>query len=143
MQVSEKSTLQEIGALWKLITGSAVIASMCCLPSVILVMFGLASVSTAASLSNTLYWGEDGYAWFRPMLNIFSSICVIIGLILYFRREGICSFDEAKRQKRRVINISILVAIITILAYILLNYVILTEVGIALQLPWESSRLWN
>ena len=139
----EKSTLQEIGALWKLITGSAVIASMCCLPSVILVMFGLASVSTAAALSNTLYWGEDGYAWFRPMLNAFSAICVIIGLILYFRREGICSFDEAKRQKRRVINISILVAIITILAYILLNFVILTEVGIALQLPWESSRLWN
>lgn len=141
--MSEKSTLQEIGALWKLITGSAVIASMCCLPSVILVMFGLASVSTAAALSNTLYWGEDGYAWFRPMLNAFSAICVIIGLILYFRREGICSFDEAKRQKRRVINISILVAIITILAYILLNFVILTEVGIALQLPWESSRLWN
>ena len=53
------------------------------------------------------------------------------------------AFDEAKRQKRRVINISILVAIITILAYILLSYVILTEVGIALQLPWESSRLWN
>ena len=141
--MSEKSTLQEIGALWKLITGSAVIASMCCLPSVILVMFGLASVSTAASLSNTLYWGEDGYEWFRPMLNAFSAICVIIGLILYFRREGICSFDEAKRQKRRVINTSILVIIITILAYILLNFVILTEVGIALQLPWESSRLWN
>lgn len=141
--MSEKRLTQEIGSFWKLVTGSAIVASMCCLPSVILVMFGLASVSTAASLSNTLYWGENGYWWFRPVLNIFSVACVIFGLVEYFRREGICTFDEVKRQRRRIVNISILVFILALLAYILINFVILTEIGIALQLPWESSRLWN
>ena len=47
-------------SLMKIISGSAIIASMCCLPSVVLVMFGLASVSSAAALSNKLYWGEMG-----------------------------------------------------------------------------------
>jgi len=28
-------------------------------------------------------------------------------------------------------------------SYIVFNFVILTELGVALDLPWESSRLWN
>ena len=59
--VEEKNTK----SLIKLISTSTIIASMCCLPSVVLVLFGLASVSTAAALSDTLYWGGEGYDWFR------------------------------------------------------------------------------
>ena len=33
--------------------------------------------------------------------------------------------------------------IISYLSYLLLNYVILTEIGILLGLPWESSRVWT
>ena len=40
-------------------------------------------------------------------------------------------------------NTSLLVVLIFILSYLVFNYVILTEVGIALNLPWESSRFWN
>ena len=61
-------------SLWKLIAGSSVIASMCCLPSVVLVMFGIATVSTGAALSDTLYWGEDGYSWFGCL--VFLSWCL-------------------------------------------------------------------
>ena len=43
--------------LWKWISSSAIVASMCCLPSVVMVMFGLASVSTAAALSQILFTG--------------------------------------------------------------------------------------
>jgi hypothetical protein len=32
---------------------------------------------------------------------------------------------------------------LSLLLYLLFNYVILTEVGIALDLPWESSRFWK
>jgi len=46
--------VSERKSLIKLISGSALIASMCCLPSVVLVLFGLASVSSAAALSDTL-----------------------------------------------------------------------------------------
>ena len=63
----ESDTMENEGknvkSLIKVISTSTIIASMCCLPSVVLVLFGLASVSSAAALSNTLYWGEGGYEW--------------------------------------------------------------------------------
>ena len=138
--MQEKGNLK---SLVKLVSTSTIIASMCCLPSVVLVLFGLASVSSAAALSNTLYWGGDGYAWFRPTMLAIASISVIVGLIIYFRNRGICTFDEVKRQRRKVINTSLLIIIVAYVSYLLFNYVILTEIGILLGLEWESSRFWN
>lgn len=130
-------------SLIKLISTSTIIASMCCLPSVVLVLFGLASVSTAAALSDTLYWGGEGYDWFRPTMLAIATLSVIIGLVVYFRNRGICTFDDVKRQRRKVINTSLLVLITAYVSYLIFNYVILTEVGILLGLEWESSRFWN
>lgn len=141
--MSGEATANDVRSLWKLIGGSAFMASMCCFPSVVLVLFGLASVSTAAALSDNLYWGYNGMGWFRPLLLIASTMMVVVGLVVYFRKEGICSLDEAKRQRQRVINTSLFVGTFTVALYIVFNYVILTELGIALELPWESSRLWN
>tara|TARA_B100001079_G_scaffold85193_1_gene73284 strand:+ start:1441 stop:1674 length:234 start_codon:yes stop_codon:yes gene_type:complete len=72
-----------------------------------------------------------------------ASLSVIVGLFIYFRNRGICTFDDVKRQRRKVINTSLLVIIIAYLTYLLFNYVILTEIGILLGLEWESSRFWN
>ena len=94
-------------------------------------------------LSDTLYWGRDGYEWFRPTMLAIASISVIVGLVIYFRTRGICTFDDVKLQRRKVINTSLLIIIIAYLSYVLFNYVILTEVGILLGLEWESSRFWN
>ena len=138
--MKEKS---DVKSFIKLISTSTIIASMCCLPSVVLVLFGLASVSSAAALSDTLYWGGEGYEWFRPTMLAIASISVIIGLVFYFRTRGICTFDDVKRQRRKVINTSLLIIIIAYLSYLLFNYVILTEIGILLGLEWESSRFWN
>jgi len=63
--------------------------------------------------------------------------------VIYFRNRGICTFDDVKRQRRKVINTSLLIIIIAYLSYLLFNYVILTEIGILLGLEWESSRFWN
>lgn len=139
----ESSEQESPRTLWKLVASSSIIASMCCLPSVVLVMFGIATVSTGAALSETLYWGEDGYSWFRPLMLTIASITVIMGLVFYFRNQGICTIDQAKRQRRKIINTSIIVIIVSYLSYLLLNYVILTELGILFGLPWESSRVWN
>ena len=133
----------DVKSLIKLISTSTIIASMCCLPSVVLVLFGLASVSSAAALSDTLYWGGEGYEWFRPTMLTIASVSVIFGLVMYFRKRGICSFDDVKRQRKRVINTSLMIIIIAYLSYLLFNYVILTEIGIMLGLEWESSRFWN
>lgn len=134
------ATQKPLAALWKYIAGSTLIASMCCLPSVVMVMFGLATVSTGAALSNTLYWGEDGFGWFRGSMLLFALTCVVVGLIVFFRNQGICSFDEVKRNRRKIVNTSLLVLSTSYLLYLLFNYVILTELGIAIGLPWESSR---
>jgi hypothetical protein len=141
--MEEAHVSNDVKSLWKWIGGSAFLASMCCFPSVVLVLFGLASVSSAAALSNDLYWGTNGMGWFRPLLLILSAGLVTLGLVLYFRSDGICSLDEVKRQRKRIINTSLLVFSLSIIAYILFNFVILTEIGVALDLPWESSRLWN
>ena len=135
-----EESVNERKSLIRIISGSAIIASMCCLPSVILVLFGLASVSSAAALSNSLYWGENGYGWFRPTMLILAAIFVLIGLLIHFRSRGICTLDQAKRARRKIINTSLLVIIISYISYLLLNYVILTEIGILLDLPWEESR---
>ena len=139
----ESNEQESARSLWKLVASSSIIASMCCLPSVVLVMFGIATVSTGAALSDTLYWGEDGYSWFRPLMLTIASITVITGLVFYFRNQGICTIDQAKRQRRKIINTSILVIIVSYFSYLILNYVILTEIGILFGLPWESSRVWN
>ena len=141
--VGEQSIRQDIKALWKYIGGSAFLASMCCFPSVVLVFFGLASVSSAAALSNDLYRGTNGMGWFRPLLSGVSVVLVLVGLTLYFRSEGICTLDQAKKQRTRIVNTSLVVLILSTLIYLVFNYVVLTEVGIALDLPWESSRFWE
>lgn len=141
--MDEAHVTSDVKSLWKWIGGSAFLASMCCFPSVVLVLFGLASVSSAAALSNDLYWGTNGMGWFRPLLLSLSVALVTLGLVLYFRKDGICTLDEAKRQRKRIVNTSLLVFLLFAATYVVFNFVILTEIGVALNLPWESSRLWN
>ena len=139
----ESSVSSDVKSLWKWIGGSAFLASMCCIPSVVLVLFGLASVSSAAALSNDLYWGTNGMGWFRPALSVLSLVLVVLGLVLYFRNDGICTLDEVRRQRKRIVNTSVIAVTLAVLIYVVFNFIILTEIGVALDLPWESSRLWN
>lgn len=141
--MEEGAVSSDVKSMWRWIGGSAFLASMCCFPSIVLVMFGLASVSSAAALSDDLYWGTNGMAWFRPALVVLSTVLVTVGLVLYFRKDGICTMDEARRQRKRIFNTSLLVFTLSTLTYIVFNFIILTELGVALDLPWESSRLWN
>lgn len=129
-------------SLFTVIGLPALLATMCCLPSVVLVLFGLASVSAAASLSDTLYWGLGGWGWFRPTLLSLSFLLLVGGIVLYFRNRGICTLDDVVRNRRKVINTTLLILTTSITLYFFLNYVLLTEIGILLGLPWESSRIW-
>lgn len=119
-------------ALLGLVLSSAVIASLCCLPSVVLVLFGLASVSTAAALSDRLYWGPMRY-----VLYAVSFALAVAGLVVYFRRRGICTLDAARRERNRIVNTALLVLVGGVLAYLVWNYVILDLIGIAVGLPWK------
>ena len=130
--------IDDVKHLWKWIGGSALLASMCCVPSILLVAFGLMSVSTADALSNDLYFGP-----FRYILYGLTIALLTIGLIRYFQHQGICDLDTAKRERRRIVNTSLLVFIISVLVYIVWNYLILEILGISLGLPWEEDAIWK
>ena len=65
---------------------------------------------------------------------------VIVGLISYFRKQGVCTFDDVKKDKRRVVNVSLLVLTIAFVSYMIFNYVILEILGIAVGLLGKMMR---
>ena len=118
--------------------GSALLASMCCFPSVLLVGLGLMTVSAGDALSNDLYFGPT--RWF---LYALSMVILGWGLYRYFQNQGICTLDQAKRQRKKVFNTVTLAAIVTFVIYFIWNYIILELAGIAVGLPWEESAFWR
>ncbi|MFL2975224.1 MAG: hypothetical protein ACJZ42_02770 [Candidatus Thalassarchaeaceae archaeon] len=131
--------VEQTRPLAKLVAASALTASLCCLPSVIWVLFaGSSAIVAADQLSNDLY-----YSWVRFALYGVSFCMVAFGLVLYFRNQGVCTLDDAKRERRRVVNTSLAVFTAAVLAYLAWNFVILEIIGIAIGLPWEDSAFWN
>ena len=130
--------MEESKTLWKWISSSAFLASMCCFPSVVLVMFGLASASTAAALSDRLYWGP-----FRKWLLLATFIFLSYGLTRYFRQQGVCTLDDAKRERKKVINVSLFTFGMFLVVYTIWNYIILDLIGIAFGIDaWKESSIW-
>tara|TARA_B100000959_G_scaffold257817_1_gene292247 strand:+ start:1394 stop:1795 length:402 start_codon:yes stop_codon:yes gene_type:complete len=118
---------------------SSITASMCCLPSVIWVLFaGSSAIVAADNLSNNLY-----YSWVRIALYSLSLAMITVGLVLYFRNRGVCTLDDFQRNRRRVVNTSLAVFTASIATYMVWNFIILEIIGIALGLPWEVSAIWN
>jgi hypothetical protein len=113
-------------------TLSAFVGGLCCMTPIVLVLFGLAGVSVANDLGNVLY-GE--YKWeFRAAALVFLAL----GLVVYFRRRGVCSIDEAKRQRTRIANVALLSLLAAVSIYVFWNYVVLHYWGIVAGLPWAQ-----
>lgn len=129
----------DIVELAPLVGISAVISSLCCLPSVIWVLFaGSSAIVAADSLSNELY-----YSSFRYLLYSISFVLLIVGVILFFRNKGICTLNDAKKNKNRIINTTLMVFSLSIVVYLIWNFIVLELLGIAVGLPWEDSAFWN
>jgi|TARA_B110000263_G_C15296962_1_gene506014 hypothetical protein len=125
--------------LAKIVAVSAITASLCCLPSVIWVLFaGSSAIVAADQLSTNLY-----YSWVRFALYGVSFSMVSYGLVLYFRNQGVCTLDDAKRERKRVVNTSLAVFTAAVLVYLIWNFVVLEIIGITIGLPWEDSAFWN
>ena len=106
------------------ITGiPVVIASLCCFSSVVLVLFGLSSVSFAASLADTFY---GSYRWVFRAVGFF---LLALSLLFYFRQKGICTLDDAKRKRTMIMNTVILSLIIAVLGYLFFLYVVVEYLG--------------
>lgn len=114
------------------ITGLPVLfASLCCLAPLVLVLIGLSTVSFAASLSNVLY---GSYKW---VFRGFGLLLLAVSLFFYFRQKGICTIDEAKRQRKRIINTILISLIVAVIGYVIWLYVIVEYAGVLLGL-WEN-----
>ncbi len=115
--------------LKKFVPTAAFIGGLCCFTPVVLVLLGISTVSFAASLSDTLY-GQ--YRWaFRGTALAF----LLASLWWYFYRvEKVCTWDEVKRKRNRIMNMVALTLIIGILAYVIWLYVIVEYAGILLSI---------
>ena len=130
---------EDIVELAPLVGISAVISSLCCLPSIIWVLFaGSSAIVAADSLSNELY-----YSSFRYLLYSISFVLLIVGVILFFRNKAICTLNDAKKNKNRIINTTLMVFSLSIVVYLIWNFIVLELLGIAVGLPWEDSAFWN
>jgi len=114
------------------ITGIPIlVASLCCLAPVVLVVFGLGTVTLASSLAGTLY-GQ--YKWvFRA-----AGLALLgISLLLYLRRKkGICTLDEAKKRRNEILNIVMLTLTAAVVGYVVWLYVVVEYLGKLLNI-WK------
>jgi len=114
--------------IFKLTWIPVLFASMCCLSPIILLLLGLSTVTFAASLTDTLY---GDYKWAFRGLGL---LLLIIALVFYFRKQKICTINDVKKHRRKVINTILIVLIVSILAYILWLYVIVHILGALLNI---------
>lgn len=122
----DKSKLIKIKESFKIASLPVFLASLCCLSPLLLLVFGLASVSVAASLADVFY---GTYKWaFRGAGVLFLAI----GLIMHFRKKNICTFDAAKRNRTKIINTVLLTMFISILGYLFFLYVVVHYIGVFL-----------
>jgi NADH:ubiquinone oxidoreductase subunit 6 (subunit J) len=107
-----------------------IFASLCCLSPIIVVLLGLGSVTVASTLADTLY-GE--YKWAFRLLGL---LMLAGALIMRFRRQGVCTLDQAKRERSRIINTVIITLATGIIGYIIFLYVIVHYAGVWLHI-WK------
>lgn len=120
----------KIKAILKIVGIPVFIASLCCLAPVVLVAFGLSTVTFAASLANTFY-GQ--YRWvFRAVGLLFLGI----SLVLYFRQKGICTLEAATRRRNEIINIVLLTLVVGVVGYVIWLYVVVEYAGTLLHI-WK------
>ncbi|MEX0652151.1 MAG: hypothetical protein WD509_01390 [Candidatus Paceibacterota bacterium] len=111
-----------------------VVASLCCLSPLVLVLFGLSTVSFASSLSDTFY-GE--YKWaFR---GVGLLLLVASTLFYFYKQKGVCTLDEAKKRRKEIINTSLLVLIVGVIGYVFFLYVVVHYAGVFAGI-WEDYR---
>jgi len=119
---------QKIKESLKISSIPVVFASLCCLAPIVLVLVGVSTVSFAASLADTFY---GDYKWYFRLAGLVS---LIVALVIYLRRKGVCTLDEAKKRRNEIFNIIALSLIAGVVGYIFFLYVVVHYVGVFMGL---------
>lgn len=113
---------------------AAFISSLCCFSPIVFVLFGLATVSTAA------YWGNYfffGFWWLFIAVGLFF---IALMLLIYWRKKQICTLDDVKRHRRKIINSVLLSLSLFIVFYVAIEMLwefIWIKMGLT---SWEEFR---
>ena len=99
---------------------------------------GSSAIVAADQLSNDLYYGIA-----RPIVYVVAIAMVSAGLVIHFRSRGICTLDQVKKDRRRIINTTLAVLTTTFVIYFIWNYIILELIGVYIGLPWADSAIWK
>lgn len=121
LEAEQKKILKKVAPV------TAFIGGLCCFTPVVLVLLGLGSVAYAASLSDLLY---GSYKW------VFRGVALLLLLSTlawyFYKKENVCSIDEFKRKRRKIINFTLLTLVVAIIIYIVWLYVIVELIGLFL-----------
>ena len=116
---------KEKSFLKKIIPAAAFLGGLCCFTPLVLALLGLSTIAYAASLSDLLY---GSYRW---IFRSFALFFLLAGLVYYFyKKEGVCSLDEIKKKRQKIINLTLITLIFGIIAYIIWLYVIVEIIGL-------------
>ena len=103
---------------------SAFIASLCCFTPLILFLLGLSTASFASGLADVFY-GQ--YKW---LFRLAGLISFLVSFIVYLRSKGVCTLDQAKRQRNKIINLALIVLTIAVALYLIWLYVVVEYAGV-------------
>lgn len=120
----------QLKEIFKVASIPVLLASLCCLSPLILVMLGLSTVGFAASLTDTFY-GE--YKWYFRIVGL---LALIGAYVVYLRKQGVCTLDQVKRERNRLINQFLLLLIVGVAFYLFFLYVVVHYVGVWFKI-WE------
>lgn len=120
----------ELKEVFKVASLPVLFASMCCLSPIILVLLGVSTVTFAASLTDVLY-GQ--YKW---VFRLFGLLLLAGSIVFYLRRQGVCTLDQAKRERNRIVNIILSTLIAGVLGYLFFLYIVVHYAGVWLKI-WE------
>lgn len=120
----------QLKEIFKVASIPVILASLCCLSPVILVLLGLSTVGFATSLTDTFY-GE--YKWYFRLVGL---LALIGAYLIYLRKQGVCTLDQAKRERNRIINQFLLLLIVGVGGYIIFLYGVVEYIGQWLHI-WE------
>jgi len=121
----------KIKELFKITSVPVLFASLCCFSPLVLVALGLSTVSFATSLSDTLY---GDYKW---LFRILGLVLLGVSLFFYFRKtKNICTFDEVKKRRNEIINITAISVVVGVIGYVFFLYVVVHYAGV-------FYKIWN
>jgi len=100
------------------------VASLCCSGPLLVAALGIVSVPVAGALAARLFYS---YWWAFVGSGMLLGA---LGLIIHFRRRGVCTLDQAARRRNEIVSAALAVLLAFALVYLVGDFVVIELLGI-------------